>query len=116
MPDGFRYERKLADKLENEGWHVERVASSGKRKNSVCDLVGIKNGKAYLIEVKTRNKKGFYAKKFENDLKKLKEVAIKVDAVPILAVLIKRHGWNFFDLREDIPNVVNLKKRLLSIK
>ena len=106
MPNGFRYERKLADKMEKEGWHVERVASSGRRKNSVCDLVGIKDGKAYLIEVKTRNRKGFYTKKFEDDLKELKEVAIKVNAVPILAVLIKRQGWKFFDLRENMPNVV----------
>ena len=106
MPSGFRYERKLADKLENEGWHVERVASSGRRKNSVCDLVGIKNGNPYLIEVKTRNQKGFYTKKFEGDLKELKEVAIRVDAIPILAVLIKRQGWKFFDLRENIPKTV----------
>jgi len=106
MPSGFRYERQLADKLENEGWHVERVASSGRRKNSVCDLVGIKDGKAYLIEVKTRNRKGFYIKKFEDDLKELREVATKVNAVPFLAVLIKRRGWKFFDLRENIPNVI----------
>lgn len=106
MPSGFRYERKLADKLEQEGWHVERVASSGRRRNSICDLVGVKNGKAYFIEVKTRNRRGFYIKKFENDLKELREMAIKVDAVPILAVLIKRQGWKFFDLRENIPNVI----------
>jgi Holliday junction resolvase len=106
MIDGFTYERKLADKLEKDGWHVERVASSGRRRNSVCDLVGVKNGKAYLIEVKTRNKRGFYIKKFGNDLEKLRKVAIKVDAVPILAVLIKRKGWKYFDLRENIPNVV----------
>lgn len=106
MIDGFKYERSLADRLEKEGWHVERVASSGRRRNSVCDLVGIKNGKAYLVEVKTRNKRGFYKKKFENDLKKLRDIAIKVDAVPILAVLIKRRGWKFFDLRENIPNVI----------
>jgi len=104
--DGFVYERKLANKLEKEGWHVERVASSGRRRNSICDLVGVKNGKAYFIEVKTRNRRGFYTKKFESDLKKLVEVAIKVGAVPILAVLIKRRGWKFFDLREEIPNVV----------
>jgi len=106
MIDGFKYERKLADKLEKDGWHVERVASSGKRRNSVCDLVGVKNGKAYLIEVKTRNRRGFYTKKFEDDLKKLREVAIKVDAIPILAVLIKRHGWKFFNLKETIPKVI----------
>lgn len=106
MPNGFRYERKLADKLENEGWHVERVASSGRRKNSVCDLVGVKNSKAYFIEVKTRNKKGFYIKPFESDLQKLVIVSNRVGAIPILAVLIKRHGWKFFDLRESMPNVV----------
>jgi Holliday junction resolvase len=106
MPNGFRYERKLADKLEKEGWHVERVASSGRRRNSVCDLVGIKSGTAYLVEVKTRNKKGFYAKPFQNDLQNLKDVAAKVGAVPLLAVLIKRKGWEFFDLREGIPQTV----------
>jgi len=109
MPSGFRYERKLADKLEREGFHCERVASSGKRRLSVCDLVAVKDGKSYFIEVKTRNKRGFYVKQFKNDLQRMKEVAVKVGAVPILAVLIKRKGWKFFDLREDIPDVIKDK-------
>jgi len=105
MVDGFRYERKLADKLEQEGWHVERVSSSGSRNNSVCDLVGIKDGKAYLIEVKTRNTKVFYTKPFERNLTEIVKVSEKCKAIPLLAVLFKRRGWKFIQLN-SIPKKI----------
>lgn len=105
MPDGFRYERKLADKLELEGWHVERVASSGKRRNSVCDLVGIKDGVSHLIEVKSRKGKIFYTKPYREDLITLIEIANKVKAKPMLAVLFKRYGWKLIEL-EKIPRLI----------
>lgn len=38
--------------MEGKGFHTERVASSGKRVNSVCDVVLFKLGQAYLAEVK----------------------------------------------------------------
>ena len=101
MPDGFRYERSLADKLEAEGWHVERVSSSGCRKNSVCDLVGIKDGRPYLIEVKSRKGIIFYTKSYEKDLKDLVKTARKCGAIPLLAVLFKRRGWNFVELNKE---------------
>ena len=108
MPSGFRYERKLADKLEQEGWHVERVASSGKRRNSVCDLVGIKSGIAHLFEVKSRKGKIFYTKQYRKELKRLVKVARKCGAVPILAILFKRRGWKIVELKR-IPKVVKFE-------
>jgi len=105
MPSGFRYERKLADKLEEEGWHVERVASSGKRKNSVCDLVGVKNGIPYLMEVKTRKGTVFYTRSYIDHLENLVKVANKCKAIPMLMILFKRHGWKFLELNK-IPKVV----------
>lgn len=105
MSNGFRYERQLADKLEQEGWHVERVASSGRRKNSVCDLVGIKDGVPYLIEVKTRKGNVFYTKAFKKDLERMIKTAKRVKAVPLLVVLFKRKGWRFVELK-NIPQVI----------
>jgi Holliday junction resolvase len=108
MPSGFRYERKLADKLEKEGWHVERVASSGRRINSVCDLVGIKSGKPHLFEVKSRKVKVFYTKKFRKELMRLMRVARRCGAIPVLAVLFKRRGWKFVELKK-IPRIVKFE-------
>lgn len=101
------HERELADKLENEGWHVERVAASGRRENSVCDLVGIKDGVPYLIEVKTTWDDVFRVP--QDQISRLIETSLRCRAIPLLAVLFKRRGWKFLELNE-IPKVVRYEK------
>lgn len=108
MVSGTLYERKLADKLENFGFHVERVASSGGRRNSVCDLVGIKEGKVFLIEVKSRRGGVFYANHLMNDFERLIETSERCGAIPLLAILFKRKGWKFIELeKNNIPSKVS---------
>ena len=81
----LQYERDFCNMMCEQGNHAERVASSGKRKKSVCDSVLITLMKTYLVEVKATQEKTFYVK----GLHGLVEVAQKFNISPLIAVRFK---------------------------
>lgn len=90
-----RYEREFCEYAENEGFHAERVAGSGLRKKSVCDVVLIKDGQGYLVEVKSTRDKTFYVSDKPDTRERLNElikVANKSGAIPLVAVRFKHRG------------------------
>ncbi len=46
------------------------------------------------------------------ELKRLVGVAKKCGAVPVLAVLFKRRGWKFVELRKRIPKFVKYEESI----
>jgi Holliday junction resolvase len=91
-----RYEREFCRFASSKGFHAERVAGSGLRKASVCDVVLIKRGKGYLVEIKSTRDKVYYLSDKQGvreRIEKLIEVASRCKAIPLLAVRFKRRGW-----------------------
>lgn len=81
----------------SKGFHCERIAGSGCGVNAVCDCVLFRDGKVYLVEVKaTKEKKFYYRKAVREQLERMKEVAVKHNAIPLLAVKFKGRGWEEF--------------------
>lgn len=90
-----RYEREFCEYAENRGYHAERVAGSGFRKDSVCDAVLIKDGQGYLVEIKSTKDGTFYVSDnlgTRQRLNTLMRVAKKSGAIPLLAVRFKKRG------------------------
>jgi Holliday junction resolvase len=107
-----RYERELCEYAEPLGYHAERVAGSGRGRLSVCDIVLMKDGRGYLVEVKsTRNDTYYVSDKPETRqrLQDLINVSEKCEATPLLAVRFKRRGkrrrWVIKKLDENLSRV-----------
>lgn len=96
MVRGVNYEREFCDYALERGFHAERVAGSGHRRTSVCDVVLVKNGKCYLVEVKSTLNKTYYLSDktgVKERITKLIETAQKSGAIPLLAVRFKGKRW-----------------------
>jgi len=102
---GSRRERQLVDFLNKQGYVCHRVAGSGHMESATCDLVAIKKGKPYLIEVKSR-KKVFYTKSHMDQLNIMIKEAKKCGAIPLLAVKINYKPWEIIDISRIIPSKV----------
>lgn len=102
---GSRRERELVEYLNKKGYVCHRVAGSGHMNSAICDLVAIKKGKAYFIEVKSR-KKTFYTKECLNQLKFMRNEAKKAGATPLLAVKLNYKPWKIIDISKQIPKRV----------
>ena len=90
-----QYEREFCEYSEKEGFHAERVAGSGRREKSVCDIVLVKDGQGYLVEVKSTKDKTYYVSNIPNTRARLNElikVSKKSGAIPLLAVRFKHRG------------------------
>ena len=90
-----QYEREFCEYAESIGFHAERVAGSGLRKKSVCDVVLIRDGQSYLVEVKSTREKTFYVSDKRDTRERLDELinaAKKSGAIPLLAVRFKSKG------------------------
>jgi len=70
MKQGSNDERKLANRLRDEGWAAFRVAGSGSAQRAACDIVAINSSAILLIECKTF-KDGDKAIRLDNDLGQL---------------------------------------------
>jgi Holliday junction resolvase len=89
---GTDYEREFCKYAESKGFHAERIAGSGAREKSVCDVVLIKDGKGYLVEVKSTKDKVFYLSDkpcVKEKARELVKVARSCKAVPLIAVRFK---------------------------
>lgn len=90
-----KYEVEFCEYAEDKGFHAERIAGSGHRKKSVCDVVLIKDGQSYLVEVKSTRGKTYYVSDKPDTRERLNElvkVAEKSGAIPLLAVRFKSKG------------------------
>jgi len=89
-----KYEREYANLMIERGYHCERVAGSGSGKNAVCDCILFRDGKVFLVEVKaTKEKKFYYRKPVREQLERMKEVAMRHGAIPLLVIKFKNRGW-----------------------
>ena len=108
MPKGAEYERELKNILERIGFFVIRSAGS-----FATDLVAIKNGKMFAIEVKSTKSNPYYIKGYARDqlkeLLKLKNHGI----IPIFAVKFKRKGWMFTEITNtDIKKITHQPREI----
>jgi len=116
MRSGVKYEREFCRYAEEKGYHAERVAGSGKLSFSVCDVVLIKDGKPYLVEVKSTNKEIYYISSKPQSRRKiirLIEVAEKYGAVPLIAVWFKRRKWVVVKASKDRQKIVREEKSFI---
>jgi Holliday junction resolvase len=99
---GSRRERELLEFLTKQGYVVHRVAGSGMKEESICDLVAVKDGNVQFVECKSRIKV-FYTKGHLNQLKELIRISKSCKAKPVLAVKLNYKDWQFFDIENGIP-------------
>ena len=102
---GSRRERELLRILQEQGFVVHRVAGSGVGEKANCDLVAVKDGKAFFYECKSR-KKYYYPREDAEQLKNLIESAKKAGAAAVLAVKLNHKDWKFLELGEQVPEKI----------
>ena len=91
-----QYEREFVNLMIKQGHHCEHVAGSGSGREAVCDCILFKDGKVFLVEVKATKEKKFYMRKCVRDqLQRMRDVAVKNNVECMLAVKLKRKGWEF---------------------
>ncbi|MEM4311974.1 MAG: hypothetical protein QXX95_06265 [Nitrososphaerales archaeon] len=94
---GRNYEREFCDYAPSKGYHAERVAGSGLRKDSVCDVILIKDGRVFLVEVKSTRDYVYYLSDKQgvrDRIKKLIKVSKRCGATPLVAVRFKgKNKW-----------------------
>ncbi len=102
-----QYERQYSDMMCVQGHHSERVAGSGSAKEAVCDCVLFKDGKSFLVEVKTTKEKTFYVRKHVRlQLETMVRVANEQNIRALIAVKFKHRKWKQVDITEQIPKVI----------
>jgi Holliday junction resolvase len=96
---GVREERKLANRLEKEGWFVTRAAGSGTAQRSQVDLVAINREAILLIECKT----------YEDETR---TIPIEEDKVQMRDIM-QRVGMerNGVDGRRDVMSIIAIKQK-----
>ena len=102
---GSRRERQFLVFLTKKGYVAHRVAGSGHHDTAFCDIVAIKRGKPFLIEVKSR-KKIYYPKGDEAQLEFLMKESKKCRATPILAVKLNYKPWQMINISKKVPKKV----------
>jgi Holliday junction resolvase len=71
--------------MKEQGYHTERVAASGRRKFSVCDLIMFSKQEVFMVEVKSTREVKFRIK----GLHGVVETATDYKVVPLLAIYFK---------------------------
>jgi Holliday junction resolvase len=102
---GSRRERELLEKLNDDGFIAHRIAGSGTNVSAVCDLIAVKEGMPFFVEVKSR-KKVYYPGGDLAQLELLREMAKQAGAKPLLAVKLNYRPWQILDISRDIPKKV----------
>jgi len=107
---GSRRERELLRILQERGFVVHRVAGSGVGEKAICDLVAVKDGKAFFYECKSR-KKYYYPREDSKQLQILMTAANKCGARAMLAVKINHKDWKFVNISDHLsaPDEINFK-------
>ncbi len=91
---GSRVERELVELFTKNGWRAVRVAGSGVKDESPCDLLAAKPGrKGHVVEVKSSKKTSIYISKAQvNDFVTF---AYSIGLSPVIAVKFNYEGWLF---------------------
>ena len=96
---GTTAERQLRDILISWGFSVIRCAGSGSFSGDACDLIAGKDGRIYVIEVKTvADENTCYIKK--SQVSELKSLAFNFNAIPCVFVRFKHIEWCLFDVED----------------
>ncbi len=92
---GSNAERELLHMFFDKTWAALRVAGSGSTKELSCDLIAGKEGKKYVIEVKSSKKDSIYISKEQiQNLMILSEI---FGLKPVIATRFNYEGWLFID-------------------
>ena len=81
----LQYERNFCDLMYSRGCHTERVAASGRRRHSICDVVCFTLNSPYICEIKATRESRFVFV----DEKGMKETANKFNMSALLAIYFK---------------------------
>jgi len=94
--------------MKEKGYHTERVAASGRRKHSVCDVILFSKSAVFMVEVKSTASEKFRIKGLHGVIEKSAEFNV----VPLLAVYFKSpHSsqgsgkWVLKRLNQDLKEV-----------
>jgi Holliday junction resolvase len=102
-----QYEREFASHMCDVGCHCERVAGSGSAQDAVCDCVLFRDGKGFLVEVKSTRDKVFYVRRhIRAQLGIMQQKALEQGIFALLAVKFKHRGWQEINITDDIPEVI----------
>ncbi len=98
-----QFENYYCHLCRERGQFAVRVAGSGASEGACCDVI-LLDERAYLVEVKTTKEPIF---KLTNVVKQqltfLREQALRVNAVPLLAIRFKNRGWREINISSGIP-------------
>lgn len=81
----LQYERDFCNIMKDRGFHTERVAASGRRKHSVCDLILFSKQEVFMVEVKSTKEVKFRMRGLHGVI----EIAQEYNVVLLLAVYFK---------------------------
>ena len=81
----LQYERDFCNLMKERGFHTERVAASGRRRYSVCDLIMFSKDEVFMVEVKSTKESKFRMRGLHGVI----EIANEYNVVPLLAVYFK---------------------------
>jgi Holliday junction resolvase len=96
--------------MKERGFHTERVAASGRRKHSVCDLIMFSKSEVFMVEVKSTKEAKFRMRGLHGVI----EIAQEYNVVPLLAVYFKSshsfQGKGCWVLKRLDENVMEVRK------
>ena len=81
----LQYERDFCNLMDEKDFHTERVAASGRRKHSVCDVILFSKSTVFMVEVKSTGLTKFRVKRLHGVVEK----ALEFNVMPLLAVYFK---------------------------
>lgn len=106
----LQYERDFCNMMKEKGYHTERVAASGRRKYSVCDVILFSKSSVFMVEVKSTASPKFRM----TGLHGVVEKALEFNVIPLLAVYFKsshssqgKGKWVLKLLDKEVKEVTN---------
>jgi Holliday junction resolvase len=91
---GSRVERELVEYFTENNWRAVRVAGSGVKDESPCDMIAAKIGKrGYVVEVKSSKKDRIYISK--EQIEDFVKFSHMIGLSAVIAVRFNYEGWLF---------------------
>ncbi|MDO8563511.1 MAG: Holliday junction resolvase Hjc [Nanoarchaeota archaeon] len=91
---GSRVERELVEIFTENNWRAVRVAGSGVKDESPCDIITAKIGKrGYVVEAKSSKKNRIYIKK--EQIEDFMKFSLMTGLSAVIAVRFNYEGWLF---------------------
>ncbi len=91
---GSRVERELVEIFTENNWRAVRVAGSGVKDESPCDIITAKIGKrGYVVEAKSSKKNRIYIKK--EQIEDFVKFSLMTGLSAVIAVRFNYEGWLF---------------------